>query len=93
MKSALEIAHDAKLRPITDIAKAAGIQSSELEQYGELRAKVKLATLDRLKSGKSGKVVIVTGAGRGIGRATVRRFVEEGALLVAVDRRLTPTRT
>ncbi len=60
MKTALEIAHDAQLRPITDIAKAAGILPDELEQYGELRGKVKLSILDRLKTGKNGKVVIVT---------------------------------
>ena len=60
MKTALEIGHDAKLRPITEIAKNAGIQADELEQYGELRGKVKLSILDRLKNGRSGKVVIVT---------------------------------
>jgi meso-butanediol dehydrogenase/(S,S)-butanediol dehydrogenase/diacetyl reductase len=32
-----------------------------------------------------GKVAIVTGAGSGIGRATARRFVHEGALLVLND--------
>lgn len=31
------------------------------------------------------KIVIVTGAGRGIGRATVKRFVSEGAQVLAVD--------
>src|SRR5256885_1287926 len=60
MKTALQIAHDAKLLPITDIAKNAGILPEELEQYGEVRGKVKLSILDRLKNGKNGKVVIVT---------------------------------
>ncbi len=60
MKTALEIAHDAKLHPITDIAKNAGILPNEIEQYGDVRGKVKLSILDRLAKGKNGKVVIVT---------------------------------
>jgi formate--tetrahydrofolate ligase len=60
MKTALEIAHDAKLRPITEIAQHAGILPEELEQFGDVRGKVKLSILDRLSKGKNGKVVIVT---------------------------------
>ena len=40
MKTALEIAHEAKLRPIADIAKDAGILPEELEQSGQYRGKV-----------------------------------------------------
>ena len=39
-----------------------------------------------------GKVAVVTGAGSGIGRATVRRFVDEGASVVAADRDLEAAR-
>ena len=35
--------------------------------------------------GLEGKVAIVTGAGGGIGRAMVVRFVEQGAQVVAAD--------
>ncbi|CAM9621236.1 unnamed protein product [Discosporangium mesarthrocarpum] len=35
----------------------------------------------------AGKVAVVTGAARGIGAATARRFVEEGARVVLADRR------
>lgn len=41
----------------------------------------------RSMSGRlEGKIAIVTGAGSGIGRATVRRFAAEGASVVAADR-------
>src|SRR5687767_8007202 len=60
MKSALEIAQEAKLRPITDIAAAAGIQADELEQCGHYRGKVRLSVLERLKGKTDGKLVIVT---------------------------------
>ena len=49
MKSALEIAHEATLRPITEIAAAAGIQPDELEQSGQYRGKVRLSMLERLQ--------------------------------------------
>src|SRR5271166_1976337 len=36
-------------------------------------------------SGLRGKVVVITGAGAGIGRATALRFAEEGARIAAWD--------
>ncbi|WP_030671490.1 SDR family NAD(P)-dependent oxidoreductase [Streptomyces sp. NRRL B-1347] len=36
------------------------------------------------------RIVVVTGAGTGIGRATARAFAAEGALVVAIGRRLEP---
>jgi formate--tetrahydrofolate ligase len=48
MKSGLEIAQEAALKPIAEIAAAAGIQDDELEQYGRYRAKIDLSILDRL---------------------------------------------
>lgn len=42
----------------------------------------------RYRAMLAGKLAIVTGAGSGIGRATVRRFAAEGATVVAADRDL-----
>ena len=60
MKSGLEIAQEARLHPITDIAAAAGILPEELEPFGRYRAKVALSTLDRLKDRPDGKLIITT---------------------------------
>lgn len=42
------------------------------------------------ESGTRGRVVVVTGAGTGIGRETARAFAAEGARVLAVGRRLEP---
>src|SRR4026207_2245357 len=60
MKTALEIAHEAKLRPRSESAKEAGTLPEELEQSGQFRGKVRLSVLDRLASRPNAKLVIVT---------------------------------
>ncbi len=60
MKSGLEIAQEATLRPILDVAAVAGIEDHEIEPYGRYRAKVDLSILERLKDRPDAKVVIVT---------------------------------
>src|SRR5215217_4092139 len=60
MKSGLEIAQDAELRPIADVARAAGIEQEELEPYGRYRGKVDLSLLDRLADRPDGNLVITT---------------------------------
>ena len=61
MKSGLEIAQEAVLRPIADVAADAGILPTELEPYGRFRAKVDAAALlARLADRPDGKLVITT---------------------------------
>jgi len=60
MKSGLEIAQEAALKPIAEVAAAAGIQDDELEQYGRYRAKIDLSILDRLADRPDGKLIITT---------------------------------
>jgi methylenetetrahydrofolate dehydrogenase (NADP+)/methenyltetrahydrofolate cyclohydrolase/formyltetrahydrofolate synthetase/formate--tetrahydrofolate ligase len=58
--SDLEIAQQASLKPIHDIAKIAGIHDDELEPYGKWKAKVKLDILERFKDKPNGKYIDVT---------------------------------
>ncbi len=60
MKSDIEIAHEAKLLPITEIAEKAGILEDELELYGKYKAKVSLSILNRLKDKEDAPLVLVT---------------------------------
>ncbi len=60
MPSDLDIAQAATLKPITEIAEAAGIRREELELYGDFKAKVKLEISDRLTDRPDGKYIDVT---------------------------------
>src|SRR5947208_8850515 len=60
MPSSLRIAQEAILRPITEIAAAAGLLDEEIEPYGRYKAKVDLAVLDRLATKRDGKLIDVT---------------------------------
>ncbi len=60
MPSSLRIAQEATLRPITEIAAAAGLEPDEIEQYGRYKAKVDLSVLERLADRPDGKLVNVT---------------------------------
>ena len=61
MKTSLEIAQEAVLQPIEQIAERAGLEPDEIEAYGRYKAKVSLSALDRLKDVTDGKLVVVTG--------------------------------
>jgi formate--tetrahydrofolate ligase len=58
--SSLEIAQAAQLRPITEVAEAAGIEEDELEPHGRYKAKVSHAVLDRLSDTPDGRLIAVT---------------------------------
>ncbi|HSJ51428.1 MAG TPA: formate--tetrahydrofolate ligase [Actinomycetota bacterium] len=60
MKSGLEIAQEAVLRPVAEVAEGAGLLPDEVEPFGRFRAKVGLRALERLRDRPDGKVVIVT---------------------------------
>jgi len=57
--SDIEIAQNAKMQPITEIAQTAGIPDDYLEQYGKYKAKIDLSLLKDSKA-ENGKLVLVT---------------------------------
>lgn len=60
MLTDIEIAQQAKLRPIREVAEELGIREEELEPYGRYKAKLNEALFQRLKGEKEGKLVLVT---------------------------------
>ncbi len=60
MPSSLEIAQEATLRPIAEIAEELGLQPDEYDLYGKYKAKVDLSVVDRLADRPDGKLVCVT---------------------------------
>jgi formate--tetrahydrofolate ligase len=60
MPSSLEIAQEAQLRPITEIAEAAGLLAEEIEPYGRYKAKIDLGVLERLAGRPDAKLIDVT---------------------------------
>ena len=58
-KSDIEIAQETTMQPITEVAKAAGIDEKYLEQYGKYKAKVDYSILKE-ETHTQGKLVLVT---------------------------------
>ena len=60
MKTDVQIAQEAKMKPIVEIAQNIGLEEDELELYGKYKAKVSLDVFERLKDKEDGKLVLVT---------------------------------
>lgn len=60
MKSDIEIAQEATLLPIKEIASKIGISEDDLELYGKYKAKISDEYLDSIKSNPDGKLILVT---------------------------------
>src|SRR5881396_2579582 len=60
MPSSLEIAQEAILRPIGEIAERAGLLPEEYDHYGRDKAKIDLSVLDRLAATPDAKLIDVT---------------------------------
>ena len=76
MLSDIEIAQQAKMQKITDVAAKLGISEDDIELYGKYKAKLSYDLIRRVKDKKDGKLVLVTAitptpAGEGKSTTTV----------------------
>ena len=60
MKTDVQIAQEAVIRPIGEIAEKLGLTNDEIEQYGKYKAKITLSAFERVKEKKNGKLILVT---------------------------------
>jgi formate--tetrahydrofolate ligase len=60
VKTDVQIAQEAKMLPIIDVAAKLGIDEDHLIQYGKYKAKVSLNLLDEMKDKPDGKLILVT---------------------------------
>ena len=79
--TSLEIAQEARLRPIEEIAADAGLLRDEIELYGRHKAKIELSVLDRLADVSDGKLICttaITPTRAGEGKTTTAVSLTEG---------------
>ncbi len=60
MKTDIQIAQEAVMKPIVEVAKSIGIQDDELELYGKYKAKISDEYLQKIQSNPDGKLILVT---------------------------------
>ena len=60
MKTDIQIAQEAKLQPIKDVAASIGIAEDDLELYGKYKAKLSDELMERTKNNPNGKLILVT---------------------------------
>ncbi len=60
MLTDIEIAQNATMKPITEIARQLGISEDDLECYGKYKAKISFDFIEKQKDKKDGKLILVT---------------------------------
>ena len=60
MKTDIEIAQEAQLMPITEVAKALDMTMDDLELYGKYKAKISDEYLKKIEGNRDGKLILVT---------------------------------
>ena len=60
MLTDVQIAQNASMLPIKDVAGQIGLSEDDLELYGKYKAKISLETIKRLENNQDGKLILVT---------------------------------
>ena len=60
MKTDIQIAQEATMQPIVEVAKNIGIDADELELYGKYKAKISNEYLKKIENNPNGKLILVT---------------------------------
>ncbi|MDD2234344.1 MAG: formate--tetrahydrofolate ligase [Desulfitobacteriaceae bacterium] len=60
MKTDIEIAQAAQMKPITEVARQIGLSEDDLELYGKYKAKISLNAANRVRNNPDGKLILVT---------------------------------
>ncbi len=74
VKSDIEIAQASTMKPIAEIAEKLGLTDEDIELFGKYKAKLSTETLKKLRTKKSGKLILVTSINptpAGEGKSTV----------------------
>lgn len=81
MKTDIEIAQAATLKPIVEIAERIGLTFDDLELYGKYKAKIDYQTIEKVKQNKDGRLILVTAINptpAGEGKSTVTIGLADG---------------
>ena len=60
MLTDVQIAQQAKMQPIKEVAVKLGLVEDDLELYGKYKAKISLETMQKVENNKDGKLILVT---------------------------------
>lgn len=74
MKSDIQIAQEANMKPIVEIAKKISLEDDDIEQYGKYKCKLSLDVLEKNIDKEDGKLILVTAINptpAGEGKSTV----------------------
>jgi formate--tetrahydrofolate ligase len=74
MKSDIQIAQEAKMEPIKNVAEKLGLCEDDIEYYGKYKCKISLDVYNKVKNNNDGKLVLVTAINptpAGEGKSTV----------------------